>query len=301
MAKLSLIHAVAVSALIASAGCSSGGTRFAVGSGLGASGGGSAGSGASAPSDSGSSGGSSSQARQSGPSGTVTRTGAKADDVTGGALASAGNASGLLNDTGLGEAGDNAIDPLARVSVDGDTVVGSTAPNTRQALGVNVGGGTGQGQIATVNALQDGQIVTASLSDGIVGDASGAADALGVSANNDRVLGSGDSAVQVGVLSNGQVVSASLADNGALNGVTDATNGLVGVAANNEQVIGGENDAIGANILNDQGAEGSVATVDALSGGDTANVNVSGAIGGQTPAAGVVGTVTGALNGALGN
>lgn len=78
----------------------------------------------------------------------------------------------------------------------------------------------------------------------------------------------------IGVLSNGQVANVALPVLGA--GGMPIGGDLLGVALTDQQVLGGVNNAIGVGLLAPANATGDIASVNLLSGGQIANVQVNG-------------------------
>lgn len=168
-----------------------------------------------------SSDGGASPASASNDEGTASRIVAGADD----ALTSAGNVGdlltesggGALDDSGLVETADNTIDPLARVSVDDDTIVGSGAANSSQALGVSaLSESQTQGDVATLGVLTNGQVLTA---DANVAEGGSTNGLIGAGAHGDQVIGEPNDAIAVSALSptaEGEVASANVLNNGDL-------------------------------------------------------------------------------------
>lgn len=215
-----LLLSAALIALAPMAACSTDGrTSFSAGGATGASAPGDS-DGGSSGSGSGSGSGSAS-VEGDGTLGRVTGQGA-----AGGALASAGNAGDLVNDSGVIEAGDDTIDPMARVSVAGETVVGNDGTGTTQAIGLSAASETqNAGQVATVGVLANGQVTTASLSS----DETNLADngAIGLAAGEDQVIGE-----------NGDPIAGSIASPSNAQGTIAGVNALSGDQIANVQVNG---------------------------------------------------------------
>jgi hypothetical protein len=111
-------------------------------------------------------------------------------------LATAGN---LVSSLTQGEPSLNeALDPLARVSVGGHTIIGGGDGEALTALGVSVASQQqADGQLATLGVLKDGQIVAANaIGPGANGDL------IGATAGGRQVIGQGQSqAIGAGLLS----------------------------------------------------------------------------------------------------
>ena len=203
-------------------------------------------------------------------SGALERTTDGVTGLTGGVLATAGNAP-LLNQTGLGhglqtvgtglqtngaaglpvlgptvdgvvKTGDNTLNPVAKVVVLDQPLLGSGADSSTQLVGVSALSPTQtQGQLATVGVLSSGQTLNAGVTE---------------------------------VASAGELLNVSLGDKT-----------LIG---------GGEQALIGASVLSPTQAQGTLATAGVLSGGGAT------AAGPRTPVTNVVGGVVGGVTGTVG-
>lgn len=133
----------------------------------------------------------------------------------------------LLNETGLTEAADATIDPLGRVSVGDEILIGASDSGASQSLGVSVlSDSQNQGDVASIGVLSNGQVVSV---DTQIAE-NGEGDLLGVIADNDQVIGQGAEPVSVGVLSSsdadGDIASANVLNDGTIADVrVNATNG----------------------------------------------------------------------------
>jgi hypothetical protein len=189
-------------------------------------------------------------------SGSAGASGATTSDG-GGAFASSGNVSDLLSLSGQGagdladndamQAAGDLADPLARVSVNDEAVVGADNGGA-QALGVSaLSAGQDQGDVATVGVLANGQVATANVN----GEGQNGDNLIGAQANDDQIIGGQNDALGVNalsttsqqgsigtasVLNNGQIADAQLTapqgSNGAVantvNSVTNTLNSLTG-------------------------------------------------------------------------
>lgn len=296
-----LIGAASAVALLALGACSSGvsaGAGFDLGGGAGqgdgGSGGGSGGGGSGGGGDGGAGGGGGTGGGGAGGGGTggggtggggtggdgsggiaasgaLERTTDGATGLTGGVLATAGNAP-LLNQTGLGDGlqtvgtglqtngvaglpvlgptvdgvvktADGTLNPVAKVVVLDQPVLGSSADRSAQLVGVSALSPTQtQGQLATVGVLSSGQTLNAGVTE---------------------------------VASAGELLNVSLGDKT-----------LIG---------GGEQALIGASVLSPTQAQGTLATAGVLSGSGT-----DAAAGPLTPVTNVVGGVVGGVTGTVG-
>jgi hypothetical protein len=295
------IGVLSATALLGLAACSSGfsaGTGFSVGGGDGGGTSGGAGSGGGAAGGAGGgtggAGGTAAGGGSASASGALERTTGAVGGLTGGVLAVAGNAP-LLNQAGLGrtlagtgaavqkdglaalplagspvagvvKTADNAINPLGKVVVLDQTVLGSSASASNQLVGVSaLSPGQAQGQLATVGVLSSGGGAA-----GPLAPLAQAGDLLKVSVDGATLVGGqGQALIGASVLSptqaQGTAVTAGVLSGGggtAANPLAPAT-GLVG------GLVGGGGTSPGAALL--------------------------------APVAGVVGGVTGVVGGLLGN
>jgi hypothetical protein len=216
MKRIALISA-AVAALISVSGCSSNG-RFGFNGGLGASGGGSGGS--NAPSGAGSGSG--------GASSTLSTLSDSADGV----VATAGN---LVSGGGQGDFG-QATDPLGRITVANERVIDG---DSNGAIGLSAASDhQEQGQFATLGVLHNGQVIASNE----IEPASSSGDLIGVSADDDQVIGQGQhQQVDLDLLasgdSQGDLASADLLTAGQIvdievNGAQQGLDGLTGDLGN---------------------------------------------------------------------
>jgi hypothetical protein len=116
----------------------------------------------------------------------------------------------LLNESGVTESADNVIDPLGRVSVGEETLIGSGDSGDRQSIGVSaLAESQNYGDEASIGVLSNGQVLTV---DPEFAENSQGDDLIGVMADNDQIVGSGGETVGVSVLSSpgdsGQAASA---------------------------------------------------------------------------------------------
>jgi hypothetical protein len=234
-------------------------------------------------------------------------------------LATAGNAP-LLNQTGLGEGlqtigtglqengvaglpvlgptvdgvvqtGDNTLNPVAKVVVLDQAVLGSSADNSAQLVGVSALSPTqSQGQLATLGVLPSGQ----GLQDGVGQVTSASGELLNVSIGDRTLIGGGDQAlIGASVLSPTQA-QGTLATAGVLSGggATPGATALTPVTNAVGGVVGGVTDLVGGVTGGLTGGGVGAGVTGGVSGGVTA--------GGGAPLAPVTGLVGGVVQGATG-
>lgn len=194
-------------------------------------------------------------------SGALERTTDGVSGLAGGVLATAGNAP-LLNQTGLGDGlqtvgtglqsngltglpvlgptvdgvvktGDGALNPVAKVVVLDQPVLGSSADSSAQLVGVSALSPTQtQGQLATVGVLSSGQTLNAGVT-----EVASAGELLNVSLGDKTLIGGGDQAlIGASVLSPTQA-QGTLATAGVLSGA--GTTGAAGPLTPVTNVVGG--------------------------------------------------------------
>lgn len=155
-----------------------------------------------------------------------------ASDLNDGLLATAGNVGGLLeNSGGL----DGALDAVSETGVT-ETIDGTIDPLARVTVGDETPLGAGDPEASQM---------------------------LGLSVGSDAQA-EGD-AVTLGVLSDGQVLTASASET---DGAALGDNSLLGLAAQDEQVLGDTDSALSVNALGENNTQGDALTVNALNGGD---------------------------------
>jgi hypothetical protein len=242
----------------------------------------------------------------------VTAGNAALEDAGGPAEGAGGTADGVVGrvddlvDRAAGAA-DGRLNPLGKVTVSDQPVIGSGDADSSQAVGASVLSPTqAEGSRATLGVGSDSEPATAALNGQSLTDAAGAkaGQAASVTLRDQTLVGGGGgsplvgasvgspsqatgSLATAGALSGGKAVTLGNgggsplpgAGGSVLGGVTGAPGGqsLLGVNAGNRAVIGSNGQAaVGVGVLNGQSTAGGAVTANVLSGGNAASVSAGG-------------------------